>query len=236
MSKRRENILSNWSVLLDDYNTSGQDFFDKIKDNIKAREVPGYYTSIIKRSESGALSAKREYFRIVKGDLIFDVGASPYGKGFFFSWWLVKRGGYPWLHTLLFVIFAVALLFGLAEGDLNRLGYRLDDGDFWLMFVGGLVALFLVYGILGKTGIWGPEEYIAEAPLLGRPYAAVFIPVTYHSLDLAAMYQESIRRAVNDAINQTLESDGKPLLTPEQKRFRSVFADTQRSIDSKQRI
>jgi hypothetical protein len=38
--------------------------------------------------EGGLLSAKREYLRVRRKEFVFDVCAAPFGKGFFFSWWL----------------------------------------------------------------------------------------------------------------------------------------------------
>jgi hypothetical protein len=57
---------------------------------IQRREIPGATTSKVLWSEAGALSADREYFRVTRGRLVFDVCAAPFGKGFFFSWWLAE--------------------------------------------------------------------------------------------------------------------------------------------------
>jgi len=44
--------------------------------------------------EGGALSAKREYLRVLRREHIFDICAAPYGNGFFISWWLGEELGW----------------------------------------------------------------------------------------------------------------------------------------------
>ncbi len=48
--------------------------------------------------EGGVLSAKREYLRIQRGNLAFDVCTAPHGSGYFFSWWMARV---PAMHPLL---------------------------------------------------------------------------------------------------------------------------------------
>lgn len=205
--KKNESIVSHWSVLIDNFQASGQYFYETIAENVYQRRVPGVTFTRIEFKERGAFSDRREYLRIQHDDLIFDVGASPYGTGFFFSWWLVRSGArFPWLYPLGFlVVFSVFIallttLIGLIAGSVLAL----------ILSVAALIAL-------GKTDVIGPEEHIASAPLIGWLYRALANPVTYHSLDLVSMYQESIRRAVNDAVDTILKQQIRAALTPEQR-------------------
>ena len=86
--KRDDAILSNWHVLIDNYSTSGLEFFERVEAAVKERQVPQVSFSRKDFRESGILSDKRTYLRLRRSNLAFDIGAAPYGTGYFFSWWL----------------------------------------------------------------------------------------------------------------------------------------------------
>lgn len=220
--RSNESVLSNWAVLIDEFNTSGQEFFAAIERNVQAREVPEVSFTRVTFRESGLLSSKREYLRVRRGNLNFDVGAAPYGTGFFFSWWLVQsRTRFSWFYTLGYFV-ALGVLWAL-------LGKALGG------FFGGIAALVVttfLLGFIGKRGLIGPEEYIAQAPLIGLVYRLLFNPDTYYSQDIAAAFQESIRRAVNDAVDEALKGGEKDVLSEAQKQFKSSLGVAQALLSS----
>ncbi len=55
--------------------------------------MPNIKMEPVTHKEGGLLSSSRQYFRIKNKDLVFDVCAAPYGKGFFISWWLYETEG-----------------------------------------------------------------------------------------------------------------------------------------------
>lgn len=200
---KNESVVSHWSALIDDFETSGQAFFEDVERRVTLREVPDVTFSRVQFRESGVLSAKREYLRVQRDDLLFDVGAAPYGTGFFFSWWMVRSASpYPWAYPLGFLIVWV-------------IGFSFVGGIPGLV-LGLILAVVALIG-LGKTGLIGPEEHVAAAPLVGGLYRRFVNPSTYHALDTVAMYQESIRRAVNEAVDAALTEQGRQALSPEQK-------------------
>lgn len=208
--KPLDNVVSHWATLVDDFDTSGQDFFRDIEARVADRKVPNVTVSRVEFKESGLLSDKRVYLRLQRDDLIFDVGAAPYGTGFFFSWWLVRRAPrFAWVYTIGFFLVA-----GFVATT--------SDGGLLLMLFSLLVGCAVAFGLLallGKFEVLGPEAHIAQAPLIGGLYTRLFAPATYHSLDLVSMYQESIRRAVNDAVDHALKAQGRAALAPEQKKL-----------------
>lgn len=86
-------ILSHWSTLIPFFNTSSKQFYDDLKNIVTTHEMPNIKMEPVTHKEGGLLSSSRQYFRIKNKDLVFDVCAAPYGKGFFISWWLYETEG-----------------------------------------------------------------------------------------------------------------------------------------------
>ena len=94
-------IISHWYTLVEDFQHSPQDCYQQIEQAIAKREVPKLTVGRSTGKEGGMLSASREYLRVYWKDYIFDICAAPYGKGFFFSWWLIQKQSMGCLRILL---------------------------------------------------------------------------------------------------------------------------------------
>lgn len=208
----RDTILSNWSVLIDDFDTSGIEFFERVKHNVRAREVPDVRFKEVLYKDGGFLSDRRTYLRIKRGHVAFDLCASPYGTGYFFSWWVQQLGP---RYAFLILLGVLVLMFAVIPAFAIEAVPREDEALALILF--GWFAVVVVLGWLVKEGSLGPPEYIIQIPVLGWLYEKLFAPITFYSLDTAAMFQESVRRAVNDAIDETLKAQGKTALSREQK-------------------
>jgi hypothetical protein len=84
-------VISHWHHSLEGFNTSALEFYKSVEQALKAKEVPGISVKRINWQEGGFLSAKREYLRVSYLRFSFDVCAAPFGRDFFFSWWLAKE-------------------------------------------------------------------------------------------------------------------------------------------------
>lgn len=208
--KRGDSILSSWHVLIDDYTTSGLEFFERVEAAVKERQVPQVTFQRKDFRESGILSDKRTYLRLRRGNLIFDIGAAPYGTGYFFSWWLVREGPRrAWAYLLGFalIMFFVPAVGSLFFGILAPIVYPF-----------AFICTLFVLGHLARSGTFGPEENIIALPIIGWFYETFFSPVTYYALDTAIMFRESVSRAVNEALDATLTEQGLQALSEEQKK------------------
>ena len=209
---RSGKVLSHWHALINDFSTSGLDFYEAVEVAVKAREVPDATFSRLDFKEGGFASAKREYLRIERGNTAFDICAAPYGNGFFFSWWLSRLGpAHPFLYLVGFIL---AVLFG---PPILAYPFRSSCGYFFILPV-MLIATVVGLALLARKEVFGPEEQILQIPVIGWLYDKIFSPITYYSLDTALMFQESVRRAVNDVIDETLTDQGLRALTEEQKK------------------
>jgi hypothetical protein len=81
-------VISHFYHLLEGLQTSPKGFYAAVERSIRSRQIPDTRTSRVDWKEGGLLSARREYLRVRRKKLIFDICAAPFGPSFFFSWWL----------------------------------------------------------------------------------------------------------------------------------------------------
>jgi hypothetical protein len=200
---RMPDALSHWHALLEGFQTSPLEFYGAVEEALHRREIPNAATSRVDWKEGGILSARREYLRVARGQLVFDVCAAPFGTGFFFSWWLAERSSSLGL-LLLFLIPILALVV---------LAVCLKVFGAFLGFIAGIVLFPAVLWFLGKLvrdGALGSdtEDLVVSIPLIGRFYEWVFAPNTWYKMDTALMFQEAVRKAVLEVIDGLTSTKG----------------------------
>lgn len=208
--QRGGTVLSHWHVLVDDFSTSGQAFYESVEEAVRARGVPDAVAGREEFREFHLTTAKREYLRLKRGAVVFDLCAAPYGTGYFFSWWLVELGPkHPFLYLLAFLLLVISIP-GWLAANMGLWGFV------WYPVLVFAVLAGLAY--LARSGVLGPEEHIIAIPVVGWIYRKLFKPLTYFSRDTALMFQESMARAVTESIDALLQDQGLSPLSDEQKR------------------
>lgn len=86
-----QRVVSSWSTLVENFNTSTLDFYNVIETNVQKRQAPDIKISRKNLSESHIFSASREYLLVRRKKLTFAICSAPYGTGQFFSWWLLEE-------------------------------------------------------------------------------------------------------------------------------------------------
>jgi hypothetical protein len=120
-TKKAEELLSNWHHLIEGLNHNPDAFYKVLEDRIAARELPDVAIGRVTFPEKGLLSSHREYLRVTRGQLTFDICGAPFGKNaFFVSYWLGRLQNAGCLS-----IFLVALpgIGTLIESDLRPITY-----------------------------------------------------------------------------------------------------------------
>src|SRR5690242_20150917 len=112
-SRKKGEVISHWYSLIPSFNTSTKEFYDAVEKELKERQLPGLDLFHVEFAEGGVLSAKREYLRMTRERLIFDVCAAPFGTGYFFSCRFAEIPAViqPWQLIVLFLAFAIAIPF-----------------------------------------------------------------------------------------------------------------------------
>lgn len=206
---KQADVLSHWYALVPDFKASTQEFYSDIEKEVQTRQVPGLAITRVDFSEGGLLSAKREYLRMTRERLVFDVCASPFGTSFFFSMRFAELPSVVklWQLLLFFFLLVVSTMF------------------FWNLF-GFWTGSFAMLVLLG-CGIWMARNAVAmgmqdlDAALLGVPvfgaiYDRFLRKETYYRIDTRLMFLESIDTIVKMKVDEVTGKNGVNLVSIKQ--------------------
>lgn len=207
-------VVSHWHQSVDGLSTSTLEYYAAVEKALREKEVAGLQIERVTANESGILSAKREYLRVRYGRLMFDICGAPFGKDFFFSWWLVKRT--PGFAAL----WGCAALIGL---PLLVLGFIATMGFFkGILFA--LIAIVIGAAVLRQAfsdGWSAIEDAILVMPIIGFVYQRFVKPVTYYSEDTRLMFEDTVHRVVLQVVSGILTLNKLPELSPEKMKPQS---------------
>lgn len=209
-------VLSHWSTLLEEFQTSALDFYTRVEQALSRREIPDIRTSRVEYKESGVLSARREYLRVERGEHVFDVCAAPFGRAFFFSSWLTQKrpgllaaAGFVALYVI--VLNVALVIIGLFLTILGLDGLTMAILQFLVLLA---AAPFLFVLLAEKVG----PESVAMLPVIGPLYVWIFSPATYYKLDTAAMFQKLVHNTVLEAIDELTTTHGLRALSEAERK------------------
>ena len=204
--------LGHWACLVEGLSTSVQDSYKELESALAARDVPELRFSRVEYSEAGIGSAQREYMRIARKDYVFDVCAAPFGKSFFFSWWMsIPPLPFAKLWTVAYfaaILFATSLAFWVFED--SCLGILLL---LCVPFAVGIGLLFLM-----KIGALFDEGFALRVPVVSLIYRALFAPDTYFREDTQKMFEKSVHNALLEVVDAKISEQGLRALAPDERR------------------
>jgi hypothetical protein len=192
---RRRKVLveEHWYVPLMDFRMSSQEFYAAVESELMDRKVPDLEISRVEFAEGGLLSAQRQYLRLRRERLVFDICSAPFGTSWFFS----LRGAVV-LRTLRF--WEVALVF-CAIASL----FLLYWSTFGLMIGSIAIAASIVAtcAFLVFAQRWqGLDDALMELPIIGVIYEAFFRRETYYREDTRLMYLDIVGRIVKHQVEE----------------------------------
>jgi hypothetical protein len=202
--------FSHWYTLIEDFQISSTDFYSSLRAGIQRRQVPDAETIFMEYKESGLMSARRTYLRVMRGKYVFDICAAPFGTGYFFSWWLGEKIPSPVGPTLALIAIVIFLW------NICLSNSRFPDGLY--TFIGAVVFLILLLGAAVAQGEAEWVDSVLVIPILGRIIRRLFRPDTYYRIDTALMFQEAVHAAVLEVIDGLTSAKGIRALTEAQRR------------------
>lgn len=191
----KEKVHNHWYAPVDSFQFAASDFYRRIEQELEARKVPGLEISRIEFNEGGMLSAKREYLRLKRERLVFDICAAPFGTGYFFSFRFVELplGVKPiemlvLVGALAFLLYVAANLFGLIWGFIA-----------FLVLIA--ISVFVMQNAVAM-GFHDVDAALLRTPVIGPLYEILFRKETYYREDTRLMYLSTV-----DSITKTLVDD-----------------------------
>jgi hypothetical protein len=214
---RKPQVESHWHSLIEGFATSSLDFYELVKAGIARREIPDLAISQVEWKESGLGSGKRIYLRVSREGLNFDICAAPFGKGYFFSWWLARIPRVLLDFAFIFLCFFAWWLIALVLVSMKGEGGQGGCSVIFTPFV--FLAMLLGLGFYIRYGDTGHEPTVLSMPITGWLYGFIFRPQTYFNEDTAIMFRESVHSAVLEAIDAVTTAQGLRALSDEERKL-----------------
>ena len=212
-SSKKADVISHWYALVPDFQSSTQEFYASVEKELEARKVPDLEISRVEFAEGGLLSAKREYLRMTRERLVFDICAAPFGTSYFYSLRFAELPSVVklWQIVLFLFLLGISLVIIL----------QLFGGFFgWLVF-------FLLIGLGIYSGrnaaSMGIDAALIKTPVIGPIYERFFRKETYYRIDTRLMYLETIDAIVKGRVEEVTSAKGIKLLSI--KQYSPIFDD-----------
>jgi hypothetical protein len=212
-------IISHWYKLIEKLQGSPLQFYQRLEQALAERKIPGLEVGRVEWHEGGPLSAKREYLRMTRERLVFDVCAAPFGAGFFVSWRLgeVPLSVNP-LAILLALVAAGTALYFIVQAFGICLGLTVT-------VVGSIVLLYFLRSAISR-GLADLDAALMKVPLLGPLYERFLRQITFYRIDVALMYQSAVHAAVMEAVDELTSAQGIAPLTELERKpiLREIYS------------
>jgi hypothetical protein len=203
--KKKGEVFDHWYSLVPGFNTSTKEFYEAVEKELKAREVPGLNISTVDFAEGGILSSKREYLRMTRERLVFDICAAPFGTAFFFSSRFVEIPAAIQLWQLLVVLVAAMVIAGLI---LYFTGVVLGT---FILGIGFAAAIYLLRNTVAM-GLKNLDAILINSPVVGPIYENWFRKETYYRQDTRIMYRDTVNDVVKAKVEETTGAKGIKLI------------------------
>ena len=209
---RKADVLSHWYALIPGFSASTKEFYEAVEKELKDRKVPGLEISRIEFSEGGLLSDKREYLRMTRERLVFDICAAPFGTAYFFSCRFAEIPAVVklWQLLVLFAVFGTCLLLSFAVMlKIFGGGTIIIFPLFWITL---LIAIIYVLRNAVAMGLKDLDATLIKLPIIGAIYEAWFRKETYYREDTRLMYLDTVNAVVKAKVEETTGEKGIKLI------------------------
>lgn len=202
---KKAEVINHWYTLIPGFKSPTTDFYASIEAELKARQVPGLELSRVEFAEGGLLSDKREYLRMSRERLVFDVCSAVFGSAHFFSCRFAE-------------IPSVIRLWQLA---LPFIGTAVFVGLFWkiLGLIFGTLAIVIVFAFgiyflrnAVALGLHDVDAMLIKSPVVGPIYDRFFRKETYYREDTRLMYHDTVNEIVKAKVEEVTGAKGIKLI------------------------
>lgn len=207
----KEEVYDQWLSSADNFEFVTDEFYQMIERELLSRKVPGLQMSRVEFAEGGLLSDKREYLRLRRERLVFDICAARFGTSYFWSFRAVELPlGIKLLELIVFFA-GVLLLFFLLVKFFGMIG-----GFF------ALIALFIasIYVMRNSValGLKDLDHFLMKTPIIGPLYELFLRRETYYREDTRRMYVVTVDAITKALVEEITAAKGIKLLNQFERR------------------
>lgn len=199
--RKKPEVLKHWYVPLFDFEASTKEFYDTIEKDLTAREVGGMEISWIGYAEGGVFSAQREYLRMRRERLVFDVCSAPFGTSWFYS---VRFSEIPCQLMLWEVMVLLAAFAGVVWFYCALFGVVLGS----VLCGASALSLALLMRNTARLGLQDLDAALLQIPIVGAFYELYVRKETYYREDTRLMYITIVDAIVRARIEEAAKTRG----------------------------
>jgi hypothetical protein len=210
--RKKAEVLSHWYSLVPNFTASTKEFYEAVEKQLSARKVPGLEISRVEFSEGGMLSGKREYLRMTRERLVFDICAAPFGTSYFFS---CRFAEIPveikfWHVLVLFAGWYICLVVSLnlciqVFGIYSLVAWPLG----WITAIA--LAIYTLRNAVAM-GLRDLDTALIKIPVVGPVYERFLRKETYYREDTRLMYLDTVNSVVKALVEETTGAQGIKLI------------------------
>lgn len=203
--KKSADVIDHWYALVPGFNSSSKEFYEGIEKELETREVPGLEIFHVDFAEGGVLSQKREYLRMTRERLVFDICAAQFGTAYFFSCRFAQIPAAIKLWQLVVVLIGGFMTVALA---FRFLGLILGA----IVLMAGFVLLIYTLRNAVAMGLKDLDAALIKSPVVGPIYENWFRKETYYRHDTRLMYCDTVNAVVKAKVEETTGAKGIKLI------------------------
>jgi|ERR1700722_18770691 len=203
--KKKGEVIDHWYSLVPGFNVSTKEFYEAVEKELNERKVPSLEIFHVDFAEGGLLSAKREYLRMTRERLVFDICAAPFGTAFFFSCRFAEIPAVIQLWQLIVVLVGAMMIAGLI--------FKVAGIFFGIiiLIVGFIAAIYLLRNAV-VLGLKDLDATLIKSPVVGPIYENWFRKETYYRQDTRLMYCDTVNNVVKAKVEETTGAKGIKLI------------------------
>lgn len=182
-------------------------FYDLTTKAVMDRNLPGVEFARVFWKEEAFVGAKREYLRVQRARIVFDICAAPQGAGSFFSSWLcIVPFQISAAHLAGILTGTIVLIWLIPVALIYMIALAASTSLWWWVSRAATTTSFKDDFLLGLTGIGPIAKFLAE------------LKPTYYQIDSAIIFQSAVQEATLAVIDSLCEAGKVPLLSDAERK------------------
>ena len=179
-AKKKADVVDHWYALIPGFNASTKDFYTAIETELKARQVPGLEIFYVDFAEGGLLSSKRQYLRMTRERLVFDICAAPFGTAYFYSCRFAEIPAVIALWQIIVLLLAFGICIPLSFVLCAKVFGLLTPFVWPVGWIGLIILGIYMLRNAVALGLQDLDATLIKSPVVGPIYERWFRKETYY--------------------------------------------------------